>query len=266
MVAPTSSPQSPAPSNASMSTSTRALLDEVAAARRAGRTALDEPSAKRILAAFGLSVPAGRFVPEGSSFAAASAVAAAAVAAAAGLERPLAAKIVSNGAIHKSDVGGVRLRLGSDAALCEAITAMRADAARHQVDVSGFLIEEMAPAGTEVVIGGLMDARFGPVIMLGLGGIFVEIFDDTAFRVCPIDAIDALDMIDQLTAAPLLRGARGRAAVNEAALVAALMAVGGPQGLLITLQDHLAELDINPLIASAEGAVACDARIVLQQS
>jgi acetyl-CoA synthetase (ADP-forming) len=109
-----------------------------------------------------------------------------------------------------------------------------------------------------------MDARFGPVVMLGLGGVFVEIFADTAFRVCPIDEIDARDMIDQLRAAPLLRGARGRKPVSEDAIVAALLAVGGDNGLMTTLCDEIQELDINPLMVSGHGAVACDARVVLR--
>jgi acetyl-CoA synthetase (ADP-forming) len=117
----------------------------------------------------------------------------------------------------------------------------------------------------ELVIGGVIDSRFGPVIMLGLGGVFVEIFGDTAFRVCPIDRRDAQEMIDELRSAPLLRGARGRAPVNEERIVEALLAVGGEGSLLTELESEIAELDINPLIVSAQAAVACDARIVLSK-
>ena len=137
-------------------------------------------------------------------------------------------------------------------------------AAGHDVALSGYLVEEMAAPGCEVVIGGVVDAHFGPVVMLGLGGVFVEIFADTAFRVCPIDDVDARDMIEQLQAAPLLRGARGRTVVSEDALVRVLLAIGGRQGFLMTLCDEIEELDVNPLMVSEHDAVACDARIVLR--
>lgn len=153
--------------------------------------------------------------------------------------------------------------------LCEEIPArMQAGAARDLERLArdkglafeGVLVEEMAPPGVELVIGGVMDARFGPVIMLGLGGIFVEIFGDTAFRVCPIDRIDAQEMIDELKGAPLLRGARGRKPVDEGRIVDALLKVSD---FLVESEGEIAELDINPLIVSDQGAIACDARIVL---
>jgi acetyl-CoA synthetase (ADP-forming) len=96
--------------------------------------------------------------------------------------------------------------------------------------------------------------------------VFIEIFADTAFRVCPLERGDALDMIDELRAAPLLRGARGRPAVDETSLVDAMLAIGGPGGLLVELESDIAEVDVNPLIVSSRGAVACDARIVLPTS
>lgn len=226
----------------------------LAEARQAGRRALDEPGAKRLLQSFGIAVPRGEVVAD----------AAAAQLAASRLKAPFAAKVVSQEAIHKSDIGGVRLSLGAAADVRAAVLALGEAAAGHNVVASGYLVEEMATPGCEVVIGGLMDPRFGPVVMLGLGGVFVEIFADTAFRVCPIDAIDVRDMIDQLRAAPLLRGARGRKPVSEDAIVAALLAVGGDNGLMTTLCDEIEELDINPLMVSEHGAVACDARVVLR--
>ena len=90
-----------------------------------------------------------------------------------------------------------------------------------------------------------------------------EIFRDVAFRICPIDRVDAAEMIDDLRVAPVLRGARGRGAVAETAIVETLLAVGGANGLLLQLQDSISEIDINPLIVSAEAAFACDARLIL---
>ncbi len=230
----------------------RERLDQ---ARRAGHDALDEPAAKKLLESFGIAVPRGEVVAD----------AAAARRSAARLSGPLAAKLVSPKALHKSDIGGVLLSLQTPEEVESAVLRLSEAAAAHAVAVSGYLVEEMAPAGCELVVGGMLDPRFGPVIMLGLGGVFVEIFADTAFRVCPIDEADARDMIDQLQAAPLLRGARGRQRVPEDAIVACLLAVGGDRGLMTTLRDEVAELDINPLMVSVQGAVACDARIVLRR-
>lgn len=231
------------------------VMERIDRARRAGHHALDEPSAKKLLESFGIAVPNGEVVAD----------AAAARRSAARLTGPLAAKLVTPQAIHKSDIGGVLLSLQTPAEVESAVQRLAEAAACHAVEVSGYLVEEMAPAGCELVIGGMIDPRFGPVIMLGLGGVFVEIFADTAFRVCPIDEADARDMIDQLQAAPLLRGARGRQRVSEMAIVACLLAVGGDRGLMMTLRDEVSELDINPLMVSVQGAVACDARIVLRR-
>ncbi len=217
-------------------------------------TLLDEPRSKRLLAEAGIAVPRGAVLDAGADLATAIA----------GLRFPLAAKLLSATVTHKSDVGGVRLGLRDAAELARACAAIRDSAAALGHVADRFLIEEMAPPGQEVVIGGLRDVRFGPVVMLGLGGILVEIFADAAFRVCPIEPRDARAMIEELRSAPLLRGARGRPRVSEAALVAALLAVGGAGGLL--LRHPIAELDINPLIVSPKGAVAADCRILLAEA
>ncbi|MFZ4760305.1 MAG: acetate--CoA ligase family protein, partial [Burkholderiaceae bacterium] len=228
-------------------------LATLATCRARGDRALDEPTAKRVLAAFGVAVPAGEVADD----------AAGASAAGARLGFPVAIKLVSPDGVHKSDIGGVRLGVTDTDTVREAVAALAASASAHRVRSTGFLVERMAPPGIEVVIGGLLDPRFGPVVMLGLGGVFVEIFADTAFRVCPIDAADARDMIDALRSAMLLRGARGRQPVDESALIAALLAVGGEGGLMMSAGGAIAELDVNPLIVSPAGALACDARIVL---
>jgi acetate---CoA ligase (ADP-forming) subunit beta len=222
-------------------------------ARAAGRATLDEPAAKRALAAYGLAAPRGVTVRPGES------------PVLDGLPGPFAAKLISPDASHKSDVGGVRLGLPDAAAAIAAVREIEVLARERKLALDGVLIEQMAPFGVELVIGGLIDARFGPVVMLGLGGVFVEIFGDTAFRVCPIDRQDALEMIGDLRSAALLRGARGRAPVSEARIVEALLAVAGERGFLVENEDEVAELDINPLIVSAAGALACDARIVLSE-
>jgi acyl-CoA synthetase (NDP forming) len=132
--------------------------------------------------------------------------------------------------------------------------------------IDGFLLEEMAPAGLEVVVGGLRDPQFGPLVMVGLGGVLVEVLGDVSFRICPIARLDAEEMLDELKGAALIRGARGRKPVSREAIVDVLLKVGGESGLLMTHAEDIAEADINPLIVSDRGAMAVDARFVLTQS
>jgi acyl-CoA synthetase (NDP forming) len=228
----------------------------IAEARKQGRAALDELAGKRLLAAFGIAVPRSLVMPD----------AAGAVAACAKLNSPLALKVVSPDILHKSDVGGVNVGLRNVGEIEEAIRTMmqRPEIARARID--GFLLEEMAPAGQEVVIGGLRDSQFGPLVMVGLGGVFVEVLADVSFRICPITRLDAEEMLDELKGAPLLRGARGRKPASREAILDALLKVGGKNGLLMTHADEIAEADINPLIVSEHGAVAVDARFVLTQA
>ena len=219
-------------------------------ARSTGRLALAEPDGKALLASVGIAVPRGAFAETPDT----------AVQVSAGLEFPVAVKGVAPALIHKSDAGAVRLGLGDAAAVGKAC----AEIASTVGNLDGFLVEEMAPAGHEVIIGGVIDPQFGPVVMVGLGGVFVEIFADVAFRICPIDRAEALDMIDGLRAAPLLDGARGGMVASRDAIADVLMAVGGQDGLLYCHSGEIAELDINPLIVSSNGAVAVDARIVIR--
>jgi acyl-CoA synthetase (NDP forming) len=129
--------------------------------------------------------------------------------------------------------------------------------------VEGWLVEEMAPAGQEMVIGGLRDPDFGPLVMVGLGGIFVEVLADVAFRICPVTRLDAEEMIDELKGAAILRGARGRRPASREAIIDVLLKVGGENGLLLQHGEHIKEADINPLIVSDAAAVAVDARFIL---
>jgi acyl-CoA synthetase (NDP forming) len=225
----------------------------IADAWRAGRRALDEPSGKRVLASFGIPVP--RFAFAASADDAASAAHA--------LSPPLAVKVVSEGILHKSDVGGVRLGLHDGEETARAIAAMAASPALAGMRIEGWLIEEMAPVGQELVIGGFHDPQFGPMVMVGLGGVFVEIVKDVAFRICPIEPADAHAMLDELKGAALLDGARGRKPLARRAVVDALMKVAGRDGLLMRLADCVAELDINPIIVNENGLMAVDARVIL---
>lgn len=229
------------------------VLANVEQCRMLGQTALNEYAAKAVLAVFGLMVPRTEM--------AADPVAAAL--ACKNLSPPYVVKVLSSNALHKSDLGGVRLGLNDADAVQKAACGIREDWPADPNLIEGFLIEEMAPAGHELVVGGYIDPQFGPMVMVGLGGIFVEIFSDVAFRVCPIDENEARTMLKGLRSFPVLQGARGGLVADEEALVDALVKVGGACGVLMGLADDIQELDINPLIVSESGAVAVDARIVL---
>jgi len=223
-------------------------------ARKSGRTTLDEASGKALLAAFGIAVPRSVVVRD----------AAQAAEACAGLAAPLVVKVMSPDILHKSDVGGVALGLHGAAAVAAAIRAMQDNPAIAAARVDGFLLEEAAPPGQEVVIGGVHDHEFGPLVMVGLGGVFVEVLADVAFRICPITPLDADEMLDELKGAALLAGARGRRPASRAALIDALLKVGGAGGLLMSCAADIAEADLNPLVVSETAAVAVDARFVLR--
>ena len=222
-------------------------------AKASGRRSLDEASGKRLLDAYDIVVPASTTVdgPDALDTALAS------------LTPPFAVKVMSPDILHKSDAGGVAIGMANTAAVEEAIRAMQSAPAIRDSRVDGFLVEEMAPAGQEIVIGAIREPQFGPMIMVGLGGIFVEVLADVAFRLCPITEGDARAMLGELRGAALLRGARGHDAVSEEAIVNALLRIGGADGLLMAHGGAIEELDINPLIVSADRAVAVDARFIL---
>lgn len=243
----------PAPAASPILQSAAAVLE---AAQRAGAQALDEHTAKAVLAASGLAVPRGARAQTPAGL----------LAAAQGLSGPLALKALSPVALHKSDIGAVRLNLSVGTVLEEAAQDIAARLQAAGLPGAGFLVEEMAAPGVELVIGGMTDPQLGPMLMLGTGGIHAEVLNDAVFRLCPISAADAAEMIAELRSAPILRGARGRPAADLAAIEAALMALGGPDGLFTRHAALMAEFDLNPVIARPDGLVAVDARIVLHSA
>ena len=225
----------------------------IAEARARGRGALDEASGKALLSHYGVAVPRNRLVrgPDEVD------------AAVSDLRFPVVVKVVSAEILHKSDAGGVRVGLKTATEVREAIRDMSVLPTIAAERVDGWLVDEMAPAGQEVVVGGLRDPHFGPLIMVGLGGIFVEVLSDVAFRICPVTRLDAEEMLDELKGAAVLKGARGREAASREAIVDVLLKLGGEGGLLMRHGDAIREADINPLIVSATAAVAVDARFIL---
>lgn len=223
------------------------------AAAGRGDAALDEAAAKSLLSAAGITVPRGiRLTTHEFDEATLS-----------GLRPPFALKALSSRPLHKSDLGAVVLNIANAQEVPGALReiARRLDAAGETAN--GFLVEEMAVPGTEIVIGGLIDPQLGPAVMLGAGGIYAEILKDTSFRLCPISEADARRMIDELRIAPILKGTRGKAGADIDLIVAALMSLAGPEGLFTRHAGQIAEFDLNPLIARPDGLMAVDARIVL---
>ncbi len=206
------------------------------------------------MSALGIAVPRGRTVDDPNEIADACS----------SLTYPVAVKGIAPALVHKSDAGAVRVGLASPDEAISAATEMRDSVGAQGIALDGFLVEEMAPAGHEVIVGGFNDPQFGPVVMVGLGGVFVEIFADVAFRLCPIDRTDAEEMLADLTAAPILDGARGGIVASKDALLDVLLRVGGADGLMMRFRNQIQEIDINPLIVSAGAAVAADTHIVLK--
>jgi acyl-CoA synthetase (NDP forming) len=225
----------------------------VAAAKRADRNALDESAGKQLLAAHGVKVPQSRVAKGVADVDAVMN----------GLQTPVVVKVMSPDILHKSDAGGVKINLRSAAEVKAAIEGMLNAPKIKGARIEGFLVEEMAPAGHELVIGGLRDPQFGPLVMVGLGGIFVEILKDVSFRLCPITRIDAEEMIAELKGAAILKGARGNKPASIDAIIDVLLKVGGENGLLMQHAADISEADINPLIVSDTAAVAVDARFIL---
>ncbi|MEV0403584.1 acetate--CoA ligase family protein [Actinoallomurus sp. NPDC050550] len=207
---------------------------------------------KEFVSGFGIAVPRGATARSAEDVAVA----------AGGLTPPLVVKAYGPGLVHKSEAGAVRLGLGSPVKAARAAAEIRAALTGSGVTVEGYLVEEQAPPGVEVIVGAVRDPSFGPVLLVGLGGVWTEVLRDTALRLCPITEDDARRMLAELRGAALLDGFRGSPAVDRDALVKLLLAVGGPGGVVESLGEGFTEFELNPVICTPEGAVAVDARLL----
>jgi acetyl-CoA synthetase (ADP-forming) len=171
------------------------------------------------------------------------------------------AKIVSPEIIHKSDAHGVKVDLKNDDEVRAAYSEIVLAAREYNKDarIFGVLISEMLPKGTELIVGATRDPEFGPVVMFGLGGIFVEVLEDAVFRVAPVSRADGREMVEQIKGARVLRGIRGEEPRDIDAIVGAIVKVSQ----LISDHPEIQEIDLNPLFAYRDGVAAVDARILL---
>ncbi|MEO8695022.1 MAG: acetate--CoA ligase family protein [Acidimicrobiales bacterium] len=227
------------------------LLAHAFAIDEGERLVIPEPFVKQMLRAAGVTVPAGAIAAD----------AAALVAVAARLRAPLVLKAFGAGIVHKSDVGAVRLGL-DHAALPSAAAAMTADLAHHGLSHPSFYVEEQADAGLELIIGATTN-EFGTAVVVGAGGTLTELLDDEALGLAPIDHAQALEMLRDFRANVLFDGHRGRPPIDRDSVARLLVAIAGADGVLARIGSQLREFEINPLIVTARGVVAADARLVV---
>ena len=221
-------------------------------AKKEGRKYLLEPEAKTLCQQYG--IPVTRFKvatsPEEASKSADE------------IGYPVVLKIVSPDVLHKFDVGGVVLNLKGSSEVKEAYDKIVKNVRKHKPDakIVGVLVQEMAPASTEVIVGSTKDPQFGPALMFGLGGIFVEVLKDVTFRIAPITESDAKEMITEVKAYPILKGYRGQPPADIDAIVNILMKTSK----LVMDHPEIKELDLNPIMVYEKGAKTVDARVILE--
>lgn len=227
--------------------SARAILSEA----RSRGAVLSETDSKRILACYGIAIPKEIVARDPEQ----------AAAAANQIGGPVAIKIVSPDILHKTEAGGVRLGLSTPESVREAAGNILASATRYapQARIDGISVQQMAPAGVEIVLGVKNDRQFGPLVAAGLGGIMVELFGDTAVRLAPIDDATARAMLASLKSRTLLTGFRGKPGVDIDGLVDTICRLSE---LAHDLADVIDQIDVNPVIAGAAGVMAADALIV----
>ncbi len=219
------------------------------------RLSVPEPFVKDALVSLGLPVPR-RAVADDAADASRKARS---------LGQSLVLKAFGPGIVHKTDLGAVRLGVTQEAVEA-AVTAMGAALAEAAVTPQGFLLEEQAPPGVELLVGVVRHDGVGPVALVGLGGTLTEILDQVSARLLPLSRREAAQMLAEFGGGAALAGARGGPAVDRDALIELLLCLAGPQGLVARLGPRLLELECNPVIASPQGVLVVDARLVLDGS
>jgi len=226
------------------------IFDQV---RKQGRSILTEFESKRILKQAGISVVETKLAETQKE----------AVLLSRKIGFPVALKIVSPDVIHKSDSGGVKLSLNHPTEVKKAYDEIFKKVKKHypHAIIHGVSVQKMARPGTEVIVGTSKDPQFGPVIMFGLGGIFVELLKDVSFRVVPVDKRDAQEMVEEIKGYPLLQGFRGTEPASIPAIIETILKVSR----LVEENPQIKELELNPIFAYRDKAMAVDARIILEK-
>ena len=219
-----------------------------------GRFELMEPEAMEFARAFGITTPEYRVAasPDDAALAAEA------------IGFPVALKIVSPNIIHKTDVGGVRVGVNDNKAAKDAYTEIINNIRKNRPDakILGVIVSAMAPPAPEVIIGGLRDPQFGPAVMFGMGGVFVELFKDISFRISPLEEYEALEMIGEVKGSAILKGFRNSKAVDISALAQNILKVSEMMTSLLEIKD----IDLNPILVYPKGVIAVDVRVILNRA
>jgi acyl-CoA synthetase (NDP forming) len=226
------------------------MIDQV---RKKGRLMLTEFESKRLLKQAGIPVVETKLAMTPKQ----------AVSISQKMGFPVALKIASPDVVHKSDSGGVKLSLSNAAEVKKAYDEILKKVRKQYpgAAVHGVSVQKMVRPGTEVIVGTTKDPQFGPVIIFGLGGVFVELLKDVSFRIVPVKRKDAQEMIQEIKGYPLLKGYRGKEPASLPALVGVILRVSK----FIEQNPQIKELDLNPIFAYRDKAVAVDARIILEE-
>ncbi len=224
----------------------------IANAMKQGRTVLTEIEAKQVFREIGINVVETKLATSQKQAAEISA----------GIGFPVVLKIASPDITHKSDAGGVKTGLKNKAEVTKAYREIMASVKEKypKAKIDGVAVESQARPGTELIVGMFKDAQFGPVVMFGLGGIFVEVLKDVSFRIIPIERRDAAEMIKEIKGYALLQGYRGQEPAHLPSLEKILLKVSA----FVEKAPEIKEIDLNPVFAYKDSAVAADARIVLE--
>lgn len=228
------------------------MKEIIATARKENRTFLLESESKQLMKEIGITTTDFQVAKNSKE----------AIKAASEIGFPIVMKILSPQIIHKTDAGGVKLNINSEKETEKAFKEILANAKKYdsKAEIRGVLIEKMVKPSTEIIVGVTRDPTFGPAIMFGLGGIFVELLKDVSFRIAPIKTEDAHEMIHEIKALPMLQGFRGGPNVKLELIVDVLMKISQ---LTIDYIDDILEIDLNPIFAYEDKILTVDARIIL---
>ncbi len=233
-----------------------AAIKTISLARADGRSSLTEIEAKQVFAAYGLPVTSTVLAKTEAE----------AIHLAKEVGFPVVMKIVSPDILHKSDAGGVKVNIKDEDGVRDAFRTIMANSLKYKptANIHGIAVQEMAPYGTEVILGSVNDPTFGPTMMFGLGGIFVEVLKDVTFRVAPVSSNQALRMLGEIRAAPILTGVRGEKPRDRQAMADTICMYSS---MILDLQDEISESDANPVLLYEEGrgVKVVDARIILKK-
>lgn len=231
-------------------------MEVINKARSENRNALTEIEAKEIFSAYGMPVTKVKLSTSEDE----------AVSFAKEIGFPIVMKIVSPDILHKSDAGGVKVNITDEKGVRDAYKEIMKNAKAYKADanIHGIVIQEMAPWGTEVILGSVNDPTFGPTLMFGLGGIFVEVMKDVTFKVAPFSAKQAESMLTEIKAAPILAGTRGEKPRDRKMLANTICLYAN---MIVDLKDEISESDANPVLVYEEGSglKVADARIILKK-